>query len=73
MRFLDRSGKLAKFFMIMCFVVKLIYTKVVDNLCVYLLLKISAIWPSSLGVIAVSSWVTELLALCLVRPVSVFV
>jgi hypothetical protein len=34
MRFLDRSGNLAKFFMIMCFVVKLIYTKVVDNLCI---------------------------------------
>jgi hypothetical protein len=34
MRFLDRSENLAKFFMIMCFVVKLVYTKVVDNLCI---------------------------------------
>jgi hypothetical protein len=34
MRFLDRSGNLAKFFMMMFFVVKLIYTKVVDNLCI---------------------------------------
>ena len=32
MWFMDRSGNLAKFFMIMCFVVKLVYTKVVDNL-----------------------------------------
>jgi hypothetical protein len=31
MRFLDRSGNLAKFFMIRFFVVKLVYTKVVDN------------------------------------------
>jgi hypothetical protein len=34
MRFLDRSRNLAKFFMIMRFVVKLIYTTVVDNLCI---------------------------------------
>jgi hypothetical protein len=34
MRFLDRSGNLAKFFMIMCFFVKIVYTKVVDNLCI---------------------------------------
>jgi hypothetical protein len=34
MRFLHRSENLAKFFMIMCFVVKLVYTKVVDNLCI---------------------------------------
>jgi hypothetical protein len=73
MRYLDRSGNLAKFFMIMCFVVKLVYTKVVDNLCIYLLLKFGGIWPCGLGVIAVESWVIELLALCLVRPVSVFV
>ena len=32
--FMDRFRKLAKFFMIMCFVVKLVYTKVVDNLCI---------------------------------------
>jgi len=31
---MDRSGNLAKFFMIMCFVVKLVYTKVVDNSCI---------------------------------------
>jgi hypothetical protein len=31
MRFLDRSGNIAMFFMIMSFVVKLVYTKVVDN------------------------------------------
>jgi hypothetical protein len=72
MRFLDRSGNLAKFFMIMCFVVKRIYTKVVDKLCIYILLKVGGIWPCGLGVIAVESWVTELLPLCLVRPVSVF-
>jgi hypothetical protein len=34
MRFLDRSRDLSKFFMIMCFFVKLVYTKVVDNLCI---------------------------------------
>jgi hypothetical protein len=28
----DGSGNLAKFFMIICFFVKLVYTKVVDNL-----------------------------------------
>jgi hypothetical protein len=32
--FLDRSGNLVEFFMIMCFVVKLVYTKVVYNLCI---------------------------------------
>jgi hypothetical protein len=53
MRFLDRSGNLAKFFMIMLFVVKLVYTKVVDNLCIYILLKFGGIWPCGLGVIAV--------------------
>jgi hypothetical protein len=31
MWFLDRSGNLAKFFMIMCFLVKVVYNKVVDN------------------------------------------
>jgi hypothetical protein len=34
MRFLDRSGNITKFFMIMWFVVKLVYTKVVDNSCI---------------------------------------
>jgi hypothetical protein len=53
MKFLDRSGNLAKFFMIMCFVVKLVYTKVVDNLYIQLLLKFDGIWPCGLGVIAV--------------------
>jgi hypothetical protein len=47
MRFLDRSGNLAKFFMIMCFVVKLVYKKVVDKLCIYLLIKFGGIWSSS--------------------------
>jgi hypothetical protein len=73
MRFLDRSRNLAKFFMIMCFVVKLVYPKVVDNLCIKMLLTFGGIWPCGLGVIAVESSVTELLALCLVRSVSVFV
>jgi hypothetical protein len=53
MRFLDRSGNLAMFFMIICFVVKLVYTKVVYNLYVYLLLKFGGIWPCGLGVIPV--------------------
>ena len=34
MWFLDISGNLAKFFMIICFVVKLVYIKVVDNSCI---------------------------------------
>jgi hypothetical protein len=48
MRFLDKSGNLAKFFMISFFGVKLVYTKVVDNSWIYLLLKFGGIWPSSL-------------------------
>ena len=53
MWFLDRSGNLAEFFMIMCFVVKLVYTKVVDNSCIELILKFGVIWPSSLRVTAI--------------------
>jgi hypothetical protein len=53
MSFLDRSGNLAKFFMIMCFVVKLVCTKFVENLCIEILLKFGGIWPCGLGVIAV--------------------
>jgi hypothetical protein len=53
MKFLDRSGNLTKFFMIIYFVVKLVYTKVVDNLYIYLMLKFGSIWPCGLGVIAV--------------------
>jgi hypothetical protein len=34
--------------MIMYFFVKLVYTKVVDNSCIYLLLKFGIIWLSSL-------------------------
>jgi hypothetical protein len=37
------------------------------------MLKFGDILPCGLGVIAIESWVTELLALYLVRPVSVFV
>jgi hypothetical protein len=37
MKFLDRSGNLANFFMIMCFFVKLVYTKVAKIYCLLLL------------------------------------
>jgi hypothetical protein len=50
----------------MWFAGKLVNTKVVENSCIYLLLKVGSIWPSSLGVIAVQSWITVLLALYLV-------
>jgi hypothetical protein len=64
---LDRSRDLAKFSMIFCFVMKLIYTKVVDNLCIYVLLKFGGIWPCSLRVIADQSWVSVMFALCLAQ------
>jgi hypothetical protein len=57
--------------MIMCFVVKLVYTKVVDNLCIYLLLKFGGIWPSGLETTAVLSWVQIYVALCPSRTDSV--
>jgi hypothetical protein len=50
---LDRSRDLAMFSMRLCFIVKLVYTKVVDNLCIYFLLKFDGIWPCNLRVIAV--------------------
>jgi hypothetical protein len=39
--------------MLMIFAGKLVYTKVVDNSFIYLLLKFSGIWLCGLGVIAV--------------------
>jgi hypothetical protein len=50
---LDISGDLAKFSMIYCFVVKLVITKVVDNLYIYLLFKFGGILLCSLGDISV--------------------
>ena len=52
--------------MIVWFDVNMVNTKVVDNVCIYLLLKFGGIWPSSLGVTVVQSWITVLLALYLV-------
>jgi hypothetical protein len=40
---LDRSEDMAKFSMVLYFVVELVYTKVVDKLCIYLLLKFDGI------------------------------
>jgi hypothetical protein len=39
--------------MLMWFAGKLVNTKVIDNLCIYLMLKFGGIWPSGLGVTAV--------------------
>jgi hypothetical protein len=64
---LDRFGDLAKFSMILCFIVKLVYTKVVDNLCIYLLLKFGSIWPCSLRVIAAQSYDSVMFALYLAQ------
>ena len=55
------------------FFVVVVNTKVVVNLLNYLVLKFGGIWPSSLGVTVVQSWITVLLALCLDRPDSVFI
>jgi hypothetical protein len=52
--------------MLMWFAGKLVNTKIVDNLCIELLLEFGSIWLSSLGVTTVQSWVTVLLALYLV-------
>jgi hypothetical protein len=52
---LDRSRDLAKFSMVFCFLVKLVYIKVVDNLGTYLLLKFGGICPCGLGLTAVQS------------------
>ena len=45
---------------------KVVNTKVVDSLSIYRLLKFGGIWPSNLGVTVIQSWITVLLALCLV-------
>jgi hypothetical protein len=52
---LDRSRDLAKFSMVFCFVLKLVYTKVVDNLGTDILLKFGGIWPCGLGFTSVQS------------------
>jgi hypothetical protein len=52
--------------MIFFFVVKLVYTKVVDKLGIYLLLRFGGIWPCGLGFTAVQSW-SQLCLLCLAQ------
>jgi hypothetical protein len=54
---------------ISCFVV---YNKVVVNFMIQLLLNFGGIWPYSVGLIAVQSWFSDLVALCLRRTDSVF-
>ena len=42
---------------------KVVNTKVVDNLCIYLVLKFGGIWPSSLRVMSVGRQHSQLPAL----------
>jgi len=51
----------------MTFSGNLVYSKVVDNSVIYMLLECGGIWLCGLGVMSVQSWVSGMVALCLVR------